>query len=97
MYRSAERVIDYLQKVDPEAADRVRRRYAALDHVSNAETYGYEVAVGLRQTVIPGDWSYDDVRILLAELRWRFGRSIFGIDDKTGIAQRAAGIEQRRM
>lgn len=48
LYRSAEAVIEYLQKTDPEQAAVARMHYAALDHVREPMTYGYEAAAGLR-------------------------------------------------
>jgi erythromycin esterase-like protein len=48
LYRSAEAVIGYLDEVDPEAAQQARRRYVSLDHVRDAQTYGYQVARSLR-------------------------------------------------
>lgn len=48
LYRSAEAVISYLESVDHEQAGIARRQYAALDHVRDAQEYGYEVAAGIR-------------------------------------------------
>jgi erythromycin esterase-like protein len=48
LYRSAEAVIEYLEKTDPDQAAAARRHYAALDHVREPMTYGYEAAAGLR-------------------------------------------------
>ncbi|GCB05175.1 erythromycin esterase family protein [Ralstonia sp. SET104] len=48
LYRSAEAVVEYLQKTDPEQAAVARMHYAALDHVREPMTYGYEAAAGLR-------------------------------------------------
>lgn len=48
LYRSAEAVIDYLERVDYEQAAIARRQYAALDHVRDPQRYGYEAALGLR-------------------------------------------------
>jgi erythromycin esterase-like protein len=48
MYRSADAVIDYLARVDPDQASEARRLYAALDHVRDPQVYGYEAAAGLR-------------------------------------------------
>lgn len=49
LYRSAEAVIAYLDRVDYEQAAIARRYYAALDHVRDPQRYGYEAAAGLRQ------------------------------------------------
>ena len=48
LYRSAEAVIAYLDRVDYEQAALARRYYAALDHVRDPQRYGYEAAAGLR-------------------------------------------------
>lgn len=48
LYRSAEAVIAYLDRVDYEQAAIARRHYAALDHVRDPQRYGYEAAAGLR-------------------------------------------------
>lgn len=48
LYRSAEAVIAYLEKLDPEQAEHARELYRALDHVGDAQAYGYEAAHGLR-------------------------------------------------
>jgi erythromycin esterase-like protein len=48
LYRSADAVVNYLAKVDPEQAEVARQRYAGLDHVRDEQTYGYEVAMLLR-------------------------------------------------
>lgn len=48
LYRSADAVVGYLQKVDPEQAETARRLYAGLDHVRDPNQYGAEAASGLR-------------------------------------------------
>jgi erythromycin esterase-like protein len=48
LYRSADAVIEYLERMDPEQARRARQLYAALDHVRDPQDYGYEAAAGLR-------------------------------------------------
>ena len=48
LYRSADAVVDYLQRVDPEEAEAARERYAILDHVRDPQSYGYEAAYGMR-------------------------------------------------
>jgi len=46
---SAREVVEYLKRVDPEAARRARRRYECLDgYGSRTEQYGYDVATGSR-------------------------------------------------
>lgn len=56
LYRSADDVVRYLERVDPEQAEVARRRYAGLDHVRDPQSYGYEAAMSLRpachQTVV---------------------------------------------
>ncbi len=63
LYRSAEAVIDYLEKVDPEQAASARRLYAALDHVRDPQEYGYEAATGIREPC------RDAAAAMLADLR----------------------------
>lgn len=48
LYRSAEAVGSYLDRVDPDQAERARRLYAALDHARDAQEYGLEATRGLR-------------------------------------------------
>lgn len=63
LYRSAEAVIDYLEGMDPDQAAVARRLYAGLDHVRDAQDYGYEAAAGLRPSC------RDAAAALLTELR----------------------------
>lgn len=65
LYRSADAVIHYLQRIDPEQANAARRIYAALDHVRDPQDYGYAAASGLRPPC------RDAAAGLLAELRRR--------------------------
>jgi erythromycin esterase-like protein len=47
LHASMEAVVAYLEKVDPEAAQRARDRYACFDHFGpDPQTYGYETASG---------------------------------------------------
>jgi erythromycin esterase-like protein len=47
LYRSIHEVISYLERVDPEAANRARARYACFDHFGeDPQAYGYEAAFG---------------------------------------------------
>lgn len=48
LYRSADAVIRYLEREDPEKAGQAREHYATLDHVREPQTYGYQAAFGLR-------------------------------------------------
>jgi len=59
LYRSAEAVIGYLTPRDPQQAAAARRLYQGLDHVQEAQEYGYEAAIGLRP-----DCQDDAVRLL---------------------------------
>lgn len=44
---SIEAVIEYLDKVDPEAADRARERYSCFDHFADdAQSYGFAASFG---------------------------------------------------
>jgi erythromycin esterase-like protein len=59
-------VLEYLAKVDPEAAHRARRRYACFEHFAeDSQAYGYATAVGLSRSC------EDDVVAQLIELRRR--------------------------
>jgi erythromycin esterase-like protein/predicted phosphoribosyltransferase len=47
LYTSMEKVVDYLEQVDPEAAERARERYACFDHFSrDPQVYSYETGIG---------------------------------------------------
>ncbi|HUW78425.1 MAG TPA: erythromycin esterase family protein [Candidatus Nanopelagicaceae bacterium] len=63
LYRSSDAVINYLDEVDPQQAQVARARYAALDHVREPQTYGYQVASGQREP------AHDGVVAQLVELR----------------------------
>ena len=43
-------VVEYLEKVDPEAAVRARRRYACFDHFGGEQEYGYAAGLGLTES-----------------------------------------------
>ena len=48
LFSSIEAVIDYLEKVDPEAAKRARFRYSCFDHYGeDSQAYGYATTFGL--------------------------------------------------
>ena len=48
LYSSTRAVLDYLDKVDSQAAQRARYRYSCFDHFSeNIEAYGYAASFGL--------------------------------------------------
>ena len=51
LYASMEAVVGYLDRVDPDAAQRARYRYACLGHFGeDPQTYGYAATFGLTQT-----------------------------------------------
>ncbi len=51
LYASIEAVISYLEKVDPEAAERARYRYSCFDHYGEeSQSYGYAAEFGLSQS-----------------------------------------------
>src|SRR4051812_15374974 len=48
LYSSIEAVLGYLGKIDPEAAERARRRYACFEHFGeDSEAYGYSASSGI--------------------------------------------------
>ncbi|ASQ46034.1 erythromycin esterase family protein [Legionella clemsonensis] len=50
---SMQAVIGYLMQVDPEAAQRARKRYACFDHTQiDPQTYGYLTNIGLKKSCI---------------------------------------------
>ena len=51
LHTSARFVLDYLEKVDPEAARRARYRYSCFEHFGeNTQAYGYATSFGLSKT-----------------------------------------------
>ncbi len=51
LYTSIEAVLDYLNKVDPEAAQRARYRYSCFEHYQeDTQAYGYAANFGLTET-----------------------------------------------
>lgn len=51
LYRSIAAVIDYLDRIDPEAAGRARDRYACLEHFDqDIKNYGYAATFGLSES-----------------------------------------------
>jgi erythromycin esterase-like protein/predicted phosphoribosyltransferase len=47
LHRSIEAVVDYLDRIDPEAAQRARVRYSCFDHFGDdAQAYGYLTSLG---------------------------------------------------
>ncbi len=47
LHASIEAVVRYLDRVDPEAAARARRRYACFDHFGGTEGYAFATGVGM--------------------------------------------------
>jgi len=48
LHTSMEAVVAYLERVDPDAAQRARERYSCFDHLgSDAQAYGYALAQGV--------------------------------------------------
>jgi erythromycin esterase-like protein len=48
MYESIKAVLGYLDKIDPEAAQRARYRYSCLEHFGeDSQSYGYAASLGL--------------------------------------------------
>ncbi|HMC20791.1 MAG TPA: erythromycin esterase family protein [Thermoanaerobaculia bacterium] len=51
LYTSIEKVIGYLQQVDPEAARRARQRYACFEHYGeDTQAYGYATTFGMTES-----------------------------------------------
>jgi erythromycin esterase-like protein len=68
LHASIAAVLDYLERVDPPAADRARRRYACFDHFGeDVQAYGYAANAGLAEPC------QDEVLAQLVELRRRAG------------------------
>lgn len=53
LHSSMQAVIEYLQKIDPQAAKRAKDRYACFDHLSfDPEVYGYLTNMGIKESCI---------------------------------------------
>jgi erythromycin esterase-like protein len=64
LFTSIEKVIEYLDKVDPEAARRARHRYGCFDHFGeDSQMYGYATTFGVSKSC------EDEVVAQLVELR----------------------------
>jgi erythromycin esterase-like protein len=51
MYSSIDAVLRYLDRVDPEAADRARHRYRCFDHFDeDSQAYGYAASIGATES-----------------------------------------------
>jgi erythromycin esterase-like protein len=89
LHTSIEAVLDYLDRIDPEAAGRARARYACFDHFGKDEqAYGYATGLGTSESC------EDEVVSQLleiyqnsAEYAWRDGR--FSHDDHFYATQNA--------
>jgi erythromycin esterase-like protein len=68
LHASIDAVLNYLEKVDPDAAKRARRRYSCFDHFSKEpQEYGYAATVGAVESC------EDEVVDQLTELRQKAG------------------------
>jgi erythromycin esterase-like protein len=66
LHSSIEAVLDYLDRVDSEAAQRARHRYACFDHFGkNEQAYGYATTIGIAESC------EDEVVNQLMDLRQR--------------------------
>jgi erythromycin esterase-like protein len=76
LHASIRAVLDFLDKVDPEAAQRARYRYACFDNFGeDSQAYGYAASFGLNKTCeneVVGQWM--EMRRRAAELASRDGR-----------------------
>jgi erythromycin esterase-like protein len=51
LHTSIEAVLDYLDRIDPEAAQRARARYACFDHFGkDGQAYGYATGLGISES-----------------------------------------------
>lgn len=51
LYQSIDAVLGYLEKIDPEAAERARYRYGCLEHFGeDSQSYGYAASFGLTES-----------------------------------------------
>ena len=51
LFRSMQQVLDYLERIDPAAAQRARARYACFDHArEDSQTYGLRASSGLSRS-----------------------------------------------
>jgi erythromycin esterase-like protein len=50
MYASMQYVVQYLEGIDPEAAEMARRRYACFEPFSSRDTYAYSVGLGVAES-----------------------------------------------
>lgn len=53
LYKSMQVVIEYLNKIDPAAAQRAKLRYSCFDHLqTDPQTYGYLTTLGIKKSCI---------------------------------------------
>src|SRR5688572_6731673 len=76
LHTSIEAVLDYLDRIDPEAAHRARARYACFDHFGKDEqAYGYATGLGISESCedeVVGQLL--EIYQNSAEYAWRDGR-----------------------
>jgi erythromycin esterase-like protein len=73
LYRSVRAVLDHLDRVDPEAAQRARSRYACFDHFGeDSQAYGYAASFGMQSSC------EDEVIQQLREMNRRAGELLAG-------------------
>lgn len=71
LYSSIRAVLDYLDRTDPEAAQRARSRYACFDHYGeDSQAYGYAASFGMKASC------EDEVIQQLRDLNRRYGETI---------------------
>ena len=79
LYSSMAAVLAYLDKEDPEAAQRARSRYACFDHFAeDSQAYGYAASFGLKSSC------EDEVIQQLREMNRRMGDFMAGSNDDRG-------------
>nr|WP_211254840.1 erythromycin esterase family protein [Nevskia soli] len=86
LYTSADAVIRYLEQVDPDQATVARQRYALLDHVRDAQSYGYQAAMSLRPA------ARNAVLQQLQDLRTRAGQYL----ERDGLSARESQFAAER-
>ena len=50
LHASIDAIIRYLERVDPEGAERARRRYACFDHFGGTDEYAFAAGTGIRSS-----------------------------------------------
>lgn len=77
MNASMQAVIEYLEKVDPKAAERVIAYYSCFDHMNvDPQAYGYLAEAGLKQNCI------DEVISVLYELQQKAFEYVYQVNNK---------------